>query len=124
MGDVPVKDNQVDASVFEERRNVRQESSNVRALSDSFDFRKKEDKHLWRKQYLQKSFYLVCVILYFSLFVVLLVGVGLLDLTQTIVVTLLGSTVAEVIGILLVAFNWLYPKAAGSDDEQEEKENE
>ena len=73
------------------------------------DFRKDEDKHLWRKQYLQKSFYLVGFALYFSFFILMMVGVGLMDLGTTVIVTLLGSTVAEVIGILLVAFNWLYP---------------
>lgn len=76
-----------------------------------FDFRKDEDKHLWRKQYLQKSFYLVGFALYFSFFILMMVGVGLVDLGTTVIVTLLGSTVAEVIGILLVAFNWLYPNA-------------
>ena len=73
------------------------------------DFRKDEDKHLWRKQYLQKSFYLVGFALYFSFFILMMVGVGMVDLSTTVIVTLLGSTVAEVIGILLVAFNWLYP---------------
>ena len=77
-----------------------------------FAFRKDEDKHLWRKQYLQKSFYLVGFALYFSFFIVMMVGVGLVDLGTTVLVTLLGSTVAEVIGILIVAFNWLYPNSS------------
>lgn len=77
-----------------------------------FAFRKDEDKHLWRKQYLQKSFYLVGFALYFSFFILMMVGVGLVDLSTTVLVTLLGSTVAEVIGILIVAFNWLYPNTA------------
>lgn len=123
MGDEPIKNNRVDASVLDEECNLRQGVTSE--LIEGFNLRKDEDKHLWRKQYLQKSFYLVCFILYFSLFVVLLVGVGLLDLTQTIVVTLLGSTVAEVIGILLVAFNWLYPKAPPhSEKEKGKEENE
>ena len=46
-----------------------------------FAFRKDEDKHLWRKQYLQKSFYLVGFALYFSFFIVMMVGVGLVDLS-------------------------------------------
>lgn len=120
MGDEPIKDNQVDACSLDEERNLRQGATTD--LIEGFNLRKDEDKHLWRKQYLQKSFYLVCFILYFSLFVVLLVGVGLLDLTQTIVVTLLGSTVAEVIGILLVAFNWLYPKATTHSEKEKGKE--
>lgn len=85
-----------------------------------FDFRRNEDKHLWQKQYLQKSFYLVGFALYFSFFILMMVGVGLVDLSTTVIVTLLGSTVAEVIGILLVAFNWLYPNTS-KDVKEEEK---
>lgn len=86
-------------------RNTASASSKAAALNQYKD----EEKHLWRKQYLQKSFYLVGFVLYFSLLIVVLAGVGLLDLPQAVVMTLLGSTVAEVVGILLVAFNWLYP---------------
>ena len=49
----------------------------------------------------------------------MMVGVGLVDLSTTVLVTLLGSTVAEVIGILIVAFNWLYPNTANGVKEVE-----
>lgn len=103
-------DNSADDGTIEVRPNTNSRQKLVDDIRALFLFRQDEDKHLWRKQYLQKSFYLVGFVLYFSLFVVLLVGVGLLDLTQGVLMSLLGSTVAEVIGILLVAFNWLYPK--------------
>lgn len=80
---------------------------------DGVVLRQHEDEHLWRKQYLQKSFYLVATVLYFSFFIVMLVGVGLIDLTDKVLMTILATTVAHVVGVLAIAFHWLYPHSGG-----------
>ena len=72
--------------------------------------RQNEDEHLWRKLYLQKSFYLVGTVLYLTTFIVVLVGVGVIDLSDAVLITMLGTTVAHVVGILAIAFHWLYPR--------------
>lgn len=71
--------------------------------------RQNDEEHMWRKQYLRKSFYLVSCVLYMTFVVVLLVGVGLIDLTDKVLITMLATTVAHVVGILAIAFHWLYP---------------
>lgn len=94
----------------------RNEDEVLQDLAKQLALRKDEDKHLWRKDYLQKSFYLVGFALYFTFAIIILSSVGLVDISQSVLITLMGSTVAEVIGILIVAFNWLYPHK-GEDDE-------
>ncbi len=74
--------------------------------------RQHEDEHLWRKLYLQKSFYLVGTILYITFLIVILVGIGIVDLTDAVLMTILGTTVAQVVGILAIAFHWLYPRGS------------
>lgn len=69
----------------------------------------RDDEHIWRKQYLQKSFCFVSCILYITFFIVLMVGVGLIDLSDKVLIAILTTTVAHVVGILVVAFHWLYP---------------
>ena len=78
-------------------------------LNSGHLLRQHEDEHLWRKLYLQKSFYLVATILYLTFIIVLLVGIGVVDLTDAVLMTMLGTTVAHVVGILAIAFHWLYP---------------
>lgn len=71
--------------------------------------RQSDEAHLWREQYLRQSFYLVSTVLYLTFIIVIVVGVGLVDLSDTVLVTMLATTVAHVVGILAIAFHWLYP---------------
>ena len=55
----------------------------------------------------------MATVLYFSFFIVMLVGVGLIDLTDKVLMTILATTVAHVVGVLAIAFHWLYPHSGG-----------
>ena len=68
------------------------------------------DIHKWRNIYLARSFYLVGYVIYVSLSFLLFSAVGLFQISNDVMITLLTTMVANTIGVLLVAFAWLYNK--------------
>ncbi len=66
--------------------------------------------HNLREKYIGRSFDLVKLVLLLSLLFVAWVGAGLWNVSDAVLVALLTTTTANVIGILLIAFNWLFPK--------------
>lgn len=68
------------------------------------------DEHSLRKTYIQASFVLVVGVTFTALFLTVAAGMKWLELSDTVIITLLTTTTANVIGILLIAFNWLFPK--------------
>lgn len=69
-----------------------------------------EDKHQWRKLYLGRSFYLVGYVLYISLSFLLFSAIGLFTISDNVLIALLTTMVANVLGVLAIAFHWLYQK--------------
>ena len=113
-GSLPMKTADQMSAVEQQQQKVERAELNVNnsqfdQLNASQILRQHEDEHLWRKLYLQKSFYLVGTVLYLTFFIVVLVGVGVVDLSDPILITMLGTTVAHVVGVLAIAFHWLYP---------------
>lgn len=78
------------------------------------DFERKQDIHKWRNIYLGRSFYLVGYVIYISLSLLLFTAVGLFNIPNDVMITLLGTMVANTIGVLLIAFVWLYNKKENS----------
>lgn len=72
-----------------------------------------EDVHRWREIYLARSFYLVSFVIYVSMSFVLLAAIGVFVLDKSVLIALLTSMVANVIGILSIAFYWLYGSRDG-----------
>lgn len=78
------------------------------------DFNRRKDIHKWRDIYLGRSFYLVGYVIYVSLSLLLFTAVGLFNIPNDVMITLLGTMVANTIGVLLIAFVWLYNKKENS----------
>lgn len=69
-----------------------------------------EDKHQWRRMYLGRSFYLVSYVIYVSLAFLLFSAIGLFTISENVLIALLTSMVVNVLGVLAIAFHWLYQK--------------
>lgn len=70
----------------------------------------RSDEHELRKKYIRASFLLVVGVTFTALYLTTANGMKWIDLSDTVIITLLTTTTANVIGILLIAFNWLFPK--------------
>ncbi len=71
---------------------------------------REEALHKLREHYIGRTFCLVKLVMLLSLLFVAWVGVGWWRISDAVLVALLTTTTANVIGILLIAFNWLFPK--------------
>ena len=74
------------------------------------EIKQAHDIHGLRKWYLGLSFGFVAVFAFLAFRVLFLCGSGVLKLNTTVLVTLLTTTMANVIGILAIAFKWLFPR--------------
>ena len=74
------------------------------------ELKQAKDIHGLRKWYLGLSFGFVAVFASAALTILILCGSGVLELNTTVLVTLLTTTMANVIGILAIAFKWLFPR--------------
>lgn len=74
----------------------------------SFKLKKQKDEHEWRAIYLGRSFYLVGFVIYNALLFLLFSAVGIFKVADSVMIALLTTAAANVIGILAVAFKWLY----------------
>jgi len=70
----------------------------------------RDDEHELRKIYIRASFVLVVGVTFMALFLTTANGLNWINLPDSVIITLLTTTTANVIGILLIAFNWLFPK--------------
>lgn len=73
------------------------------------EIQRHREEHGLRKRYVSNVFFLICAFLFLVLAIVVFTGIGWLRLSDTVIVTLLTTTSASVIGILLIAFKWLFP---------------
>lgn len=80
----------------------------IREQKQTLDERHEE--HELRKRFIGNTFTLVVAVIFLSFFVTVCVGIGWLSLSDGVIITMLTTTTANVIGILLIAFNWLFPK--------------
>lgn len=70
---------------------------------------KEDDIHELRCQYLKRSFDLVTAVIAFSFLFLVWSGCDWLKLDSSVLIALLTTGAANVIGVLLVAFHWLFP---------------
>ena len=80
------------------------------AVDKKIKMRQNEEKHQWRKMYLGRSFYLAGYVLYVSLSFLLFSAVGVFTISDNVLIALLTTMVANVLGVLAIAFYWLYQK--------------
>ena len=81
---------------------------NLEAVCKLNEMRRVEEKHQWRKVYLGRSFYLAGYVLYVSLSFLLFSAVGVFTISENVLIALLTTMVANVLGVLAIAFYWLY----------------
>ena len=71
--------------------------------------KERTEEHDLRKRYLDLTFKFVVWVTVAALFLTLMDGIGSIDLSDSVVITLLTTTIANVLGCLLIAFHWLFP---------------
>ena len=71
--------------------------------------KERTEEHDLRKRYLDLTFKFVVWVTVAALFITLMDGIGSIDLSDSVVITLLTTTIANVLGCLLIAFHWLFP---------------
>jgi len=85
-------------------------SENFEEILERMKMRHIEEKHQWRRMYLGRSFYLAGYVLYVSLSFLLFSAVGVFTISENVLIALLTTMVANVLGVLAIAFHWLYQK--------------
>ena len=78
-------------------------------LAQQQQLRERRDEHELRKLYLGLVFAFVVAVVAAAVFITAATGAGWLDLSDAVLITLLTTTVANVIGCLFIAFHWLFP---------------
>lgn len=73
------------------------------------------EEHELRKRYLERTFKFVSWVTFVALAMTFMKGVGGMNLSDSVLITLLTTTIANVLGCLLIAFNWLFPKRSAAD---------
>ena len=79
-------------------------------IEKKIEMQHNEDKNQWRRMYLGRSFYLVSYVIYVSLAFLLFSAIGLFTISENVLIALLTSMVVNVLGVLAIAFHWLYQK--------------
>ena len=98
------------------RQRARAERAQLENERYQRESKREDEKQQLRSEYLSRSFLLVEKVIMYSILIVILSGSGLLKVSDAILATILGTTLANVIGILLVAFVWLYPRTQKKKD--------
>lgn len=81
----------------------------LQAQECSQRLKERTEEHDLRKRYLDLTFKFVVWVTVAALFLTLMDGIGSIDLSDSVVITLLTTTIANVLGCLLIAFHWLFP---------------
>ena len=70
-----------------------------------------------REKYANRIFILICIFLGFSLLIVILSGITIcpcglkyLNLSDAVLITILTTTTANVLGLMIIVINYLFPK--------------
>lgn len=92
-----------DAEHFKKIRELRY-NAQVDAL------KREADEHQLRMVYLRKAFYLAGFIVSITMSIIITKAIGACDISDAVLITLATTTVANVNGILIIAFYWLYRK--------------
>lgn len=79
--------------------------------------REHHEEHELRKTYIHSTFVFVVAVTFVALFITVSAGNGWLKLSDAVLITLLTTTIAHVLGCLFIAFHWLFPRRSESDNE-------
>jgi len=79
----------------------------IRELRQSLDERHEE--HELRKKFLHMVYFFVVSVVCCALLLTVFCAAGVLHLSDAVLITVLTTTIANVIGCLLIAFKWLFP---------------
>lgn len=111
-----------------EEQQLQQQGNNPNALSDEDNRIRRlrndrfsdENEH-WKKiyelraQYIPYLFFMVVGWLIFAAATVILTGVGLLTISDAVLIALVTTTTATVLGIFIIVAKWLFPSPYKSD---------
>lgn len=86
------------------------EETNFEVLRREQILREMRDCHSLRKGYLLASFIFVCLFVIAVLCLVVCAGCKILVLGDSALVAIVASMTATVVGILAIAFKWLFPR--------------
>jgi hypothetical protein len=91
-----------------------------RTLEKNHEISRNQDEHELRKKYLLYVFLFVVIFVVLVLVLVSIAGCKCIPfyLSDAVLITLLTTTTANVIGILFIAFNWLFPSRKKDDQAQ------
>ncbi|MDR2018828.1 MAG: hypothetical protein LBQ00_08205 [Syntrophobacterales bacterium] len=88
-----------------------QEKEKIIQEKEKDELQRSREEHTLRKKYLQRVFLFVVIFVGLVLILVSLAGCKGISfyLSDAVLITLLTTTTANIIGVLLIAFNWLFP---------------
>lgn len=80
----------------------------VESLKDERNRLKEE--HDLRKKYLRLVFWFVVIFVASVMTIIVFCAKSVLSLSDDVQMTLLGTTTVDLVGLLYIAFNWLFPR--------------
>lgn len=102
-------------SMDSEKQTMRDLDTNLSKMSlddahSKEDLKNKQEKREMRKRYAERTFLLTCIWLATALGIVLLTGwhLGGFSLTQAELITLLSTTTANILGVLIIVMAYIY----------------
>ena len=102
------RDNATTATSDEHQFEVLRREHEIRKLQEQLTQQK--DEHRLRKGYLRSVFCLATLYLVSIVVLVYLCACNRLHLSDAVLMMVLGTTAADVLGLLYIAFKWLFPK--------------
>lgn len=72
--------------------------------------RQHKEEHELRKLFLHLVFWFVVIFVIVIMTCLVLCTTGIFHLTEKVQMTLLGTTTIDIVGLLYIAFKWLFPK--------------
>lgn len=69
----------------------------------------REEEHKLRKKYLRNIFIFIIAFVAIVMAMLYLCAAGYIHLANNVLITLLSTTTADIIGLLYIAFKWLFP---------------
>lgn len=87
----------------------------IRELKQDIDERHEE--HELRKEFLHTIYTFVSTVVFAALLLTFFSAAGMIRISDSVLIALLTTTIANVIGCLLIAFNWLFPNRASGNSQ-------
>lgn len=76
-----------------------------------------KEEHELRKKFLHTIYTFVATVVYAALLLAFFTAAGMIHLSDAVLIALLTTTIANVLGCLFIAFNWLFPKRERQNEE-------